>query len=159
MTARRWTAAEWPTIRAAAVARIVERGAYAGRSAIARDLGVASHTVRDYDRAAGIALELAAFPEATEHEHDCAGCGRPITCRTGNHRRWCREGCRVAAFRRAHPLELERLVCACGAPYTHRPGGGRRPNACPNCRAVAVLARAARRAAAIFTEAARTERS
>jgi hypothetical protein len=93
---------------------------------------------------------MSAYTPAPEHGHTCQGCGQPVRCRAANHRRWCREACRVAAFRRDHPRLPELLVCRCGATYTYARGRGKRPHKCPECRAAVHL----RRALAILDEAA-----
>ena len=138
----------WPAARAAAVAAVEARGASPTQAHVAAVLGISPRTLRTRDYQAGIATTT--MRATTPHEHSCAGCGKALPCRTGNHRRWHSEACRVAAFRRAHPAQPEQLRCACGAAYEHRRGLGRRPTACPQCRATALLAKAAARAAAIL---------
>jgi hypothetical protein len=138
----------WPAARAAAVARVEDLGARPTQANVAAVLGTSRRTLRTRDDAAGIA-RLVAQPLAEPHEHTCQGCGQPLVCRAGTHRKWHSEACRVAAFRRAHPARLEQLRCKCGATYTHRRGRGQRPRACAGCRAQPLL----RKALAILAEA------
>lgn len=140
----------WLTERTAALHAVMARGEAPSRRRLAAELGISPRTMRARDQRVGVVHVVQSTTAAVPHTHLCRGCLTPIPCRTGNHRRWCTAGCRLAAYRLDHAAKPEALVCACGATYSYRRGRGRRPSTCPTCRAVAVLTKAATKAAAIL---------